>query len=178
MLQYSFLVVAAGTGPRCRLIRFRLLTPCAPVSPPADKACERGFVRPASPRDAAGCGCARSQTAAGCGRARECACAARSGPSPSSDSRTSPAAAAPAGTNASCSSGIAHGSTGRADAVVPALGLFFEHLLQNVPIQGQIGHQALQACILVSQLPKLAQLAHTQVAVLLLPDVERGFADP
>ena len=60
---------------------------------------------------------------------------------------------------------------------MPALGLFFEHLLQNVPIQGQIGHQALQACILVSQLPELTQLAHSQVAVLLLPDIERGFAD-
>jgi hypothetical protein len=36
---------------------------------------------------------------------------------------------------------------------VPASGLFFEHLLQNVPIQRQIRYQALQPRILITQLP-------------------------
>jgi hypothetical protein len=36
---------------------------------------------------------------------------------------------------------------------------YFDDLLQHVPIQCQIGHQALQPGVLVAQLPKLADLA-------------------
>lgn len=53
----------------------------------------------------------------------------------------------------------------------------FEHLAQNLPIQHQIRHQPLQPRILVSQLPELVQLAHTEGAVLPFPRVELGFAD-
>ena len=85
------------------------------------------------------------------GRAREYACAGPSDPSPASRSRTSIGAAAPADTNASCSLGTDRGSTVQSRVVVPASGLFFEYLLQDVPIQRQIGHQALESHVLVLQ---------------------------
>jgi hypothetical protein len=54
---------------------------------------------------------------------------------------------------------------------------FFDDFLQDVPIQRQIGHQPLQSGVLVPQLPELADLKQPQVAVALLPDIERRLAD-
>jgi hypothetical protein len=58
------------------------------------------------------------------------------------------------------------------------LDLFFNDFLKHVPIQCQIGHQALQPGVLVPQLPKLADLEQTEVPVALLPVVVRRLADP
>jgi hypothetical protein len=55
---------------------------------------------------------------------------------------------------------------------------FFNHFLQHVPIQRQIGHQALQPGVLVPQLPELTNLQEPHVRVALLPDVVRRLADP
>ena len=41
-----------------------------------------------------------------------------------------------------------------------------------------IGNEPFQPCILVLERSQLAQLADVQVAVLFLPDVKGGFADP
>lgn len=60
-------------------------------------------------------------------------------------------------------------------AVVRSLSADF---LQNVPIQRQIGHQALQPGVLVPQLPQFASLEQPEVAVALLPDVVSRLADP
>ena len=55
---------------------------------------------------------------------------------------------------------------------------FFNDFLQHVPIQRQIGHEALQPGVLVPQLPQLAHLEQPEVAVALLPVVVRRLADP
>jgi hypothetical protein len=47
-----------------------------------------------------------------------------------------------------------------------------------MPIQGQIGDQALQPGILVPQLPELPNFQETHVGVSLLPDVVGRLADP
>jgi hypothetical protein len=44
-------------------------------------------------------------------------------------------------------------------------------------IEREIGHQALQPPVFVLELPEPPELAHAQVRVLLLPGIERGFAD-
>jgi hypothetical protein len=56
--------------------------------------------------------------------------------------------------------------------------IFFADFLQYVPIQRQIGHQALQPLVLVTQLLQLTDLQNPQVRVALIPDVERRLADP
>jgi hypothetical protein len=43
---------------------------------------------------------------------------------------------------------------------VPASDFFSQHLLKDVPIEREIGHQALEACVLVLELLELAQLSH------------------
>lgn len=58
---------------------------------------------------------------------------------------------------------------------MPASDLFSDDLLQDVLVQRQISHHTLQSCILFLELAQPPDLAATQVAVLLLPDVERGF---
>ena len=55
---------------------------------------------------------------------------------------------------------------------------FFNHFLQHVPIQCQIGHQALKPRVLVPQLPQLTHFQDPQVRVALLPDIVRRLADP
>jgi hypothetical protein len=52
-----------------------------------------------------------------------------------------------------------------------ALRAFFDDLLQDLFVQRQIGHDAPQARVLVFKLPQLAQFAHAQLAVPLLPRV-------
>jgi hypothetical protein len=46
-----------------------------------------------------------------------------------------------------------------------------------VLVQREIRHEALQPIVFVLELSEPAQLADAQVGVLLLPGVERGFAD-
>jgi hypothetical protein len=58
------------------------------------------------------------------------------------------------------------------------LDLFFNDFLQNVPIERQIGYQALEARVLIAQLPQLAHLQNPHVRVPFLPDVVRRLADP
>lgn len=48
---------------------------------------------------------------------------------------------------------------------------------ENVFVERQIRDHPLQSRILVLERPQLPQLADTQVGVLLLPDIERSFAD-
>ena len=57
-------------------------------------------------------------------------------------------------------------------------GVFSQRPRQHVFVEREIGDQALQPRVLVLQLPEAPDLAHAQVGVLLLPRVERGFADP
>ena len=58
-----------------------------------------------------------------------------------------------------------------------ALRAFFDDLLKDLLVQRQIGHDAPKARVLIFKLPELAQLAHAQFAVLLLPRVVRGLRD-
>jgi len=51
-------------------------------------------------------------------------------------------------------------------------------LLQDVPIQGEVRDQALEPPVLLAQLAQLTELVQSQSRILLLPDVERRFADP
>jgi hypothetical protein len=51
-------------------------------------------------------------------------------------------------------------------------------LLQDVTVQREIRDQVLEFRVLLAQLPELAQFAQPQSRILLLPNVERGFADP
>jgi hypothetical protein len=55
---------------------------------------------------------------------------------------------------------------------------FFDDFLEDVPIERQIGHQPLQSSVLIPQLPELTNFEEPQVAVALLPDIERRLADP
>lgn len=53
---------------------------------------------------------------------------------------------------------------------------FSNDLGEDVLVERQIGHQALQAGVLVTQLAQLLHLRHAHVAVTLLPDVETRLA--
>src|SRR5215510_11828196 len=86
------------------------------------------------------------------------------------------AGAGPAGTHASRSPGSARGSSGQSRAAVPASDLFSEHLLQDVPIEREIPHHALQPRVLLLELLQPPQLGDPEIRVLLLPDVEGRFA--
>ena len=55
---------------------------------------------------------------------------------------------------------------------------FFNDFLEHVPIERQIGYQALQARVLVAKLPQLAYLEDPEIRVALLPDVVRRLTDP
>ena len=55
---------------------------------------------------------------------------------------------------------------------------FFNDFLQHVPIQRQIGRQALQPGVLVSELSELSDLEQSEVAVALLAVAVRRLADP
>ncbi len=59
-----------------------------------------------------------------------------------------------------------------------ALQLFSDNLLQHVPIERQIGHEAFQLGILLTELPQFAQFAEAEPRILPLPHVERLLADP
>src|SRR6516164_196958 len=59
-----------------------------------------------------------------------------------------------------------------------ASGVFSQRLRQHVLVEREIGDQMLQSGVFVLELPQAAELAHAQMRVLLLPDVERGLADP
>jgi len=55
---------------------------------------------------------------------------------------------------------------------------FFNDFLQHVPIQRQIGRQALQPGVLVSELSELSDLEQSEVAIALLALAVRRLADP
>ena len=55
---------------------------------------------------------------------------------------------------------------------------FLNAFLQHVPIQRQIGHQALQPGVLVSELSELSDLEQSEVAIALLALAVRRLADP
>jgi len=57
------------------------------------------------------------------------------------------------------------------------LTIFCVHILQHLGVQGLIGDQPLQARVLVPQRLQLLHLVQIHRAILLLPAVERGFAD-
>jgi len=52
-----------------------------------------------------------------------------------------------------------------------------QHLLEDVLVERQIRHETLQARILLTHLPQLADLGYAQAAVLLLPEIEGRFGD-
>lgn len=56
--------------------------------------------------------------------------------------------------------------------------VFSQHVLQHRAIQRQLSYQFLQPAVLVLQLLQLADLVDLQPSELLLPAVERLFADP
>src|SRR6202035_702821 len=81
-------------------------------------------------------------------------------------------------THAACSVRRRSASSAQARVDDEALQLFLHDLLQDVAVQREIRDQVLKLRVLLAQLPELAQLAQPQPRVLLLPNVERGFADP
>jgi len=56
--------------------------------------------------------------------------------------------------------------------------LFSHDLLQEVPIERQVGHDLLQLGIFVAQRSELTQLLQAEIRELFLPAVERLLADP
>src|SRR5689334_9019696 len=79
-------------------------------------------------------------------------------------------AATRAGTPAAHSPQSAPGSSARARDGGPASNFFSQHLLQNMAIERQIGHHALEPRVLFLEHAQLAQLGHAPVGELLLPD--------
>src|SRR5262245_21463660 len=63
-------------------------------------------------------------------------------------------------------------SIARALAVMSASELFSDDLPQEGFVERQVGHQALQPRVLVTQLTQLLHFRHSHAAVALLPDVE------
>lgn len=59
--------------------------------------------------------------------------------------------------------------------IVPdASQLFCDDLLQDMTIQTQIGHQALQLAVLLKELAQLSQFVQAQTRILLLPQVKNS----
>src|SRR5262249_2895844 len=58
-----------------------------------------------------------------------------------------------------------------------ALDFFSDHLLQDLLVERQVGHQPLQPRIFLAHLPQLADFRHPEAAELLLPHVERSLPD-
>src|SRR5690242_19899770 len=82
----------------------------------------------------------------------------------------------PAGTRDAPSPGIADGSSEPACDAVTASELFSDDFSQDVLVQGEIGHETLQARILITQLTQLPDLGQPQPRVLLAPKVEARLA--
>jgi hypothetical protein len=55
--------------------------------------------------------------------------------------------------------------------------LFCDDLLQDVPVQTQIGHQALQLAVLITELPQLSQFVQPEPRILLLPKINALLTD-
>lgn len=107
-----------------------------------------------------------------------CAYAAASDHAPACGGTTSSGATGQAGTPAICSPQSARESTVRVRDGAPASDFSSQHLLQEVPIERRVRHQALQPGILVLEHAQRAQLRHPRPTVLLLPDVEVASATP
>jgi len=54
---------------------------------------------------------------------------------------------------------------------------FCDDLLQDVPIEAEVGHQPLQLVVLFPKLPQLPQFVQTKTRILLLPQIEALLAD-
>ena len=54
--------------------------------------------------------------------------------------------------------------------------IFCVHLLEDLHLHGQIGHQVLEPPVLLLQSPEPPRFGHVHSAVLLLPGVERRLA--
>src|SRR5579862_122425 len=54
--------------------------------------------------------------------------------------------------------------------------LFSDHLAEDVFIEREVGHQALEARVLIAQLAELADLGEPELRVLLLPEVKARLA--
>lgn len=69
---------------------------------------------------------------------------------------------------------ISHWASSRSRA---DLKVFFEHLLQHVLVERQVGHQLFELRVFLLQLPQPAQLGRAQPAKLLLPVIKGRLAD-
>src|SRR3984893_18571714 len=133
---------------------------------------------PPSPRAEASRSGVDSQTAPGSPPALASALAARAADRAGSGSSWSIDGSSSAPTPAACSVRRRSASTAQARVDDEASQLFLHDLMQGVAVPREIRNKVLKLRVLLAQLPQLAQLAQAQPRVLLLPNVERGFADP
>src|ERR1700726_3263542 len=119
-----------------------------------------------------------AQAAPGSPPALASAFAARAADRADSGSSSSIDLSSSAPTPAACSGRRRFASSAQARVDDEASQLFLHDLLQDVTVQREVRDQVLKLRVFLAQLPELAQLAQAQPPILLLPNVERGFADP
>src|SRR2546429_104585 len=167
-----------GRGPGADTCACAAARACVIAGPPGDTSDRPASCSRASPLDAASRGSSGSQIAAARARSRGCATAAptdharySSHTTRSARSRRAAALCAPSPRNAPESTGPAHGGALASE-------LFSDHLAEDVLIEREIGHQALQPRVLITQLAELADLGEPELCVLLLPEVKARLAHP
>src|SRR5882762_3289702 len=151
---------------------------CAAASLPADTSDRRASCSLASLLGAASRGSSDNQIGAGRAQSRECAAAAPTDHARCSSHTTPNARSWRAARPCAPSPRSAPKSTGPAHGVALASELFSDHLAQDVLIEREVGHQALEARVLIAQLAELADLGEPELRVLLLPQVKARLAHP
>src|SRR5882762_4177929 len=151
---------------------------CAIAGLPDDTSDRRASCSPANPLGEASRGSSGYQIGAGHARSRGCAAAAPTDHARGSSHTTPNARSWRAARPCAPSPRSAPKSTGPAHGVALASELFSDHLAQDVLIEREVGHQALEARVLIAQLAELADLGEPELRVLLLPQVKARLAHP
>src|SRR5207302_7049676 len=151
---------------------------CVIAGLPGDTSDRPASCSPANPLGAASRGSSGSQIGAGHARSRGCVAAAPTDHAPGS-SHTTPNARSPRVARP-CAPSPRSGpkSTGPAHDGALASELFSDHLAQDVLIEREVRHQALEARVLIAQLAQLPDLGEPELRVLLLPQVKARLAHP
>jgi hypothetical protein len=130
----------------------------------------------ASPAAATGCECADSQTEGVRFQSRECAARVPTDLSRDSTDARRPDQTLRADAPGARRSGTSRVSRPRAHDDASASQVFLDCLLQDVTVEREVGDEPFEAIVFVVQLPQPPELAYTEVAVCLLPHVERRLA--
>src|SRR6516164_1225221 len=149
---------------------------CGFAGLPGDTSDKRASCSRATPLDGASRGCAGTQSAVSHGRSPGSAGAAPTDLGLGSCNTNHRARTARVGSPCVHSPSNAPVSIGPAHDGALASELFSDYLAQDVFVERQIGYQALQACVLIAQLPELTDLGEPHLGVLLFPQVKARLA--